>query len=501
MTETLDLAKRHEFSFAQTNVRPSLRVIAGPLGSSTVEPRVMQVLLALHDAEGAVLSRDQLLERCWGGVIVGDDAINRTIAEIRRVVKETGAQFEIETIPRVGYRIVGSEGGEPVTNPPRASQIAIDRRKLIAAGAATMAVTVGGGAAVIFSRRDSEVDALIAEGRSILAVGTLDAERRASRIFERAIEQSPERADAWGWFARSQENGEQARAAASRAVELDPDEPNGRTVLILQRKDLISWVEWEDALLEILDRAPDNTLVLDHISHFYQNVGRCKDNWRLGERLFRLEPDSPGNQHRRAYRHWMFGKIAEADKIIDKSLRLWPRHPWVWNGRLLIYAFTDRAKAAMSLLEDVESRPLNLTTASVEFWRAALRALDTRSSEDIRNAIEVCTKAAILAPGLAVNAIMTFSHIGELDQAYRVADGIYLGRGSIVQKLRGAGIRDTYSGAGWGRTQALFIPASANFRADKRFTDLCRQMGHVAYWEERGIWPDPFVRGSLEVPA
>ena len=41
------------------------------------------------------------------GTIVGDDAINRAIAEVRRLGHAVGADFEIETIPRVGYRMTG----------------------------------------------------------------------------------------------------------------------------------------------------------------------------------------------------------------------------------------------------------------------------------------------------------------------------------------------------------------------------------------------------------
>lgn len=501
MTETLDLARRSDFSFGQTQVRPSLRIISGPSGSATAEPRVMQVLLALHDAEGGVLSRDQLLEICWGGVIVGDDAINRTIAEIRRIIKETGAEFEIETIPRVGYRFVASERANPKQALAGPRTIEVDRRRLILAGSATAAVMVAGGGWYFYSRRNGEIDALIEKGRLAQATGVADANKRAEIFFRQALELDERRADTWGWLARVLEDPALAREAAQRALELNRREANARAVLAVQSRDLTDWYEWENELLAILEDDPDNTLALGYLSHFYQSVGRSRDNWRFGERHYRLEPFNPHTQHRRAFRHWIFQKVPEADNILDQSLQLWPRNDFVWNARILIYAFTGRARAAMSFLEDAENRPASLTAPSIESWRAALRALESRSSADIANAISVCTENAALAPGLAANALMTFSYLGELDHAYRVADGLFLGRGSVVQKKRGEGIRDTYSAPNWGRTQSLFIPATAKFRADERFTALCEQMGHAAYWKKRGIWPDPFVRGSLKVPA
>ena len=118
--EPLPLARRPDFRLGRATIQPSVRTIAGPAGSATVEPRVMQVLLALADARGAVLSRDDLLRICWGGRIVGDDAINRAIAEARRIAQATDAGFQIETIPRIGYRLTwddfepGSEDGPPM---------------------------------------------------------------------------------------------------------------------------------------------------------------------------------------------------------------------------------------------------------------------------------------------------------------------------------------------------------------------------------------------------
>ncbi|MBV8800847.1 MAG: PD40 domain-containing protein [Alphaproteobacteria bacterium] len=66
---------------------------------------MMQVLVALARANGAVLSRDELIRQCWGGRIVGDDAINRCVSKVRQLADLGGKAFEIETIPRVGYRL------------------------------------------------------------------------------------------------------------------------------------------------------------------------------------------------------------------------------------------------------------------------------------------------------------------------------------------------------------------------------------------------------------
>ena len=102
----IDLAQQPDFSIGTIEVRPSIRQVTARGHDEIVQPRVMQVLVALGRANGAVVSRDELTECCWGGRIVGEDSINRCIGKIRELAELGGAPaFEIETIPRVGYRL------------------------------------------------------------------------------------------------------------------------------------------------------------------------------------------------------------------------------------------------------------------------------------------------------------------------------------------------------------------------------------------------------------
>lgn len=491
------LAGRDDFRLGQATVQPSLRTVIGPGGPARGEPRVMQVLVTLADARGKVLSREDLLRLCWDGRIVGDDAINRAVAEVRRIAETVGAGFGVETVPRVGYRLSGIDW-ESGPAAAEAGQTGLGRRKLLAAGTAALLALGAGGGAILYRSRHSETDALIERGRVLQASGTPGEVRQAEALFRQALQRNPQRADAWGWLASVLDRQDQAREAAQRALMIDPREPNARTVLAFQRWDLDAWTHWEDTLLGVLADAPGNASTLGLLTFFYQGMGRCLDSWNLNERAIQAEPFNPTHEHRRALKHWIFGRTSEADKVADQAMRLWPRHPTVWNARMIIYAFTDRASAALALLDDVAARPANLTAPSIESWRAGLTAIATRSRRDIDRALGVYTSVAGLAPGLAANAIMVFSHLGELDSAYLVAAGLFEGRGSVVQRSRGAGIADTYSGSAWGRSQFLFIPATAPFRADPRFPDLCRRTGHLAYWQRRNVWPDPFVRGAID---
>jgi DNA-binding winged helix-turn-helix (wHTH) protein/tetratricopeptide (TPR) repeat protein len=111
--DQIDLARIAPFQLGLLKIEPALRQVSTTrLASETLEPRVMQVLVALASANGAVVTRDELIRRCWEGRIVGEDSISRTIARLRKLAEDHGdTGFHIETITKVGYRLIGA----PVT--------------------------------------------------------------------------------------------------------------------------------------------------------------------------------------------------------------------------------------------------------------------------------------------------------------------------------------------------------------------------------------------------
>lgn len=105
------LAHEASFELPPLHVEPALRRVLRDDGAETiVEPLVMQVLVALAGAHGDILTRDELVDRCWSGRIVGDDSIARVIALLRKLGAEFGqGAFTIETITKVGYRLLVSD--------------------------------------------------------------------------------------------------------------------------------------------------------------------------------------------------------------------------------------------------------------------------------------------------------------------------------------------------------------------------------------------------------
>jgi DNA-binding winged helix-turn-helix (wHTH) protein/tetratricopeptide (TPR) repeat protein len=118
--QLIDLARTPPFRLGRIEVVPSARQMIAAGRHETLEPRVPQVLIALWQGQGSVVSRDELIARCWGGRIVGDNAIHRTVSRLRDLAEAFGpGAFDIETIPRVGYRLsVGGEETQPAVQAP-----------------------------------------------------------------------------------------------------------------------------------------------------------------------------------------------------------------------------------------------------------------------------------------------------------------------------------------------------------------------------------------------
>jgi DNA-binding winged helix-turn-helix (wHTH) protein len=55
----------------------------------TLWPQSMRVLELLIDANGGLMSKDQLIERVWGKLEVTDDSLVQCIKEIRVVIVDT----------------------------------------------------------------------------------------------------------------------------------------------------------------------------------------------------------------------------------------------------------------------------------------------------------------------------------------------------------------------------------------------------------------------------
>jgi DNA-binding winged helix-turn-helix (wHTH) protein/TolB-like protein/cytochrome c-type biogenesis protein CcmH/NrfG len=83
-------------------------------GTETVriEPKVMEVLIALAARAGRAVSREELLAAVWPGVVVGDEALTQSVIKLRRALGDNPkAPVYIETISKRGYRLIAPVNG------------------------------------------------------------------------------------------------------------------------------------------------------------------------------------------------------------------------------------------------------------------------------------------------------------------------------------------------------------------------------------------------------
>ena len=104
-SQVIDLAAERPFRIGAAAIDPVSHEAKFNGQVERLQPQNLKVLIALVRGRGRVVTRDHLVDQCWGGRFVGDDVINRAISTLRQFAERTGG-FAIETVPRSGYRLI-----------------------------------------------------------------------------------------------------------------------------------------------------------------------------------------------------------------------------------------------------------------------------------------------------------------------------------------------------------------------------------------------------------
>lgn len=503
--DMIDLVSRAAFSLGDLVVNPPLRLIEGPAGKAGMEPRVMQVLLALADARGEVQTRDALAQRCWPGLFVGDDSLTRAIGEIRRALRQTGSLLvHMETISKAGYRLV-VEGAPSEILPEDSSQrgaSTLSRRYLLAGGALGLA----GASAWWLLRPDpaaARVDALIGQGRDCWRLGMPQSDAQGIGFLKEAVALAPQNETALGLMAllwrnvaemaepaEANEAFAQCQTAARQALSANPKQGDALAALAGLQPIFGDWAGARKRLQSVLSAAPGNVPARSELGLLEMSTGRMAAALAIAEQLAAADPLAATHQYKLVYRLWAAGREAEMDRAADRAMNLWPTHPGIWFARLWTYGYTGRAGAAMLMLDDERGR-LPLPPPVIDLFRSTLVAISSRRPADVAKAREQNLAAARQAPGAAIAAVQHLAFLGELDQAFNVARGYLLRRGPQVGHLRQDSARMAIINDQHRRkTMMLFIPATAAMRDDPRFLALARDMGMADYWAATRVRPD-----------
>lgn len=307
-----------------------------------LSPKLVQVLACLADARGALVTRDQLLERFWPDVNIADNTLTRAIADIRKVLDDDAATpAYVQTMARRGYRFVAhvTEQTAPSDAPP--------------AGSVPVSDAFAGLEPFVAWER----------GRSALESLSVEALPLAAEAFSRAVAGAPHYAPAHAGLANAHlfrfestrtdnspdaEALTQAMAVARRATELDPSIGEGWAVLGHALAEAGRADEARAALRQAVSLEPRNW------RHQYRLAVATwgEDRLRAVERAEALLPGFPGTQSLAVMVHlarqsFEFAADAARRGAVGQSAQN-DRSRYPANGLLWIRGLTSAARGDLT---------------------------------------------------------------------------------------------------------------------------------------------------------
>jgi DNA-binding winged helix-turn-helix (wHTH) protein len=503
------LAHEEDFNIGPVSVQPSVRTAGRADRREILEPRVMQVLVALAQHRGEVVSRDDLVEACWEGRVVGDDAVNRVIARLRRTAEGIGyGVFVVDTITKVGYRLrlldeAAAEDKVAASRAPGTS-----RRELLIGGSAVVAAT-GLAGAWFGLRHSSEPVPISAESAAMLSQAkiaqwqnTREGQNQAIGLYRQVVTREPGYADGWGYLAtayawtahyrRSDEAAmlrDRAGAAANQGFALDADNPLALLGSATARPFVGNWLAIEKALREAVSRRPRNDDLRFSLALLLGSTGHGSEALKYMNFVPPSGP-TPGVYFYQAQLFWTAGRMEDLDNLLAEARRLYPTHFALWFMRFYSFIYSGRAQDAIALAADKSNLPTGIGPEEIAAVTRVAQAIAAPAPATTTKIVDEWLLRAHRGVGYAENAVQFMTALGRPDDAFEVLRAYYFSEGFDCGEVRFTSNQGTYTPHDDRLTWFLFNPAIAPLRADERFDELVARIGLAAYWRTSGRPPD-----------
>jgi len=132
---------RAAFGLGEWIVQPELNRMTRGQRVVKVRPRVMDLLLAMAERPGGVVSKRDLVDAVWPGGFVADNTVTHAVQELRAALGDNSSVPRyVETVHRKGYRLMVN----PVAIPDSGSGLIEPGARFMLIGGGAMVVLVAG---------------------------------------------------------------------------------------------------------------------------------------------------------------------------------------------------------------------------------------------------------------------------------------------------------------------------------------------------------------------
>lgn len=507
--QSIVLAHEKSFEIGPLTVEPATRSVRRGARSEILEPRVMQVLVALGRHPCAVVTRDDLVSSCWEGRIVGDDAVNRVIGRLRRTAEGIGAGvFTVETITRVGYRLsllqTGSGAQERALR--RSDNSKLTRRNLVLVGGAAAAAIAGG--KVILDRRKAEpqlspaAKALLQQAQVAQWQNTREGQNQAIGLYRRIVASEPRFADGWGylamayaWTSHYRQSAEasmledRARSAAQQAFALEPGNALALAGAATARPFMGNWLPIGQALRAALRRAPSIQDLEFSLGLFLCRLGYAREALGYMSDGNGSTP-TPAVYFSRAQMLWSAERFDELDKLLAEARNVYPTHFALWFAQFYALLFGGRPREAAAMIADEPNLPTGIAAEEIASVQRVAELMISPTPEGIDRIAEEWLARAHKGAGHAENAVQVLAAFGRIDEAFGVLRAYFFSEGFDCGEVRFNLEQGTYTPHNDRLTAFLFMPPLARLRRDARFGRIVDRIGIGNYWRTVGRAPD-----------
>jgi len=495
----IQLAEEPDFLIGTLCVRPSRGEIEAGSRVTRLEPRLMQVLVALVEGNGETVSREELIARCWGGVVVSPDALNRAISLLRKLLESNEAAAELKTLPRIGYRLIKGGRQSPAQTTTQN------------AGARHPTQSTSSDDEAPYVSRNADIDPMV---RDLLARAVVGLEQPSREPLEQslaylkqAVVRAPNFAPGWAALAEAQRllmlylpaamQGP-ARAESSRSVDkaiaLDPTLGQVYATLANLIPKFNNWSEVEALIHKGLAVSPDSTVLIHAQAQFLLAVGRTAEAIERLAALRAINALSPSITIELASALLDAGRADEAIHTIDEAYELWPAVVLVWSECVRLHLVAGNYSRAQALL-DAPPPPVGPDDPNLARRRLHLIARRDRRPADLAAACKNFLDFSRIGIAPATVSIHALTTLDLPEVAIAIADEIFRPDPALA-RAPGVNMIGTYPLAGQPDTTVMFRRDTANLRSLAGFEIVLDRIGLNKYWRQSGSQPDFLRHGA-----